>query len=505
MRDTGGVDRIVLQGIVVADVSVTSGASSTVKIEIAETLTGAGDGGWITFDFSTFGTNGIDEIKFDDGTIWTKSDISAQLTSVAATAGDDRLTGTSGADVLAGLKGDDRLEGGNGADTYVFSRGDGADVIDDAFSVPNSLQIAGYALDEVSFDRRGIDGRDLIVRLDGVGDEIEIVDGVLAGRLPIETITLTDDGTVITRAQIDAALLADQTTDADDIVVGTSSAETVTCGPGTDLLDARDGDGDDVYVYARGDGDDRISDSGKDSADVLRLPDYVPGDLDYALRAGAASPDLVLLFSGARNRLILDSALSDDDAGIETIEWGDGTVWTRDDMRAQAIEYAQTGASEPVQGFDGDDRFAGSAGNDTMAGRDGSDIYVMARGHGHATIVEGPSGGSVVDAVELPDFVSSEVSVARLFKGSDSVVLRFASSPDDSLTLTGVLAAGGTGVELLTFSDGVTWTPTRILELLDNNAPVGIDDGYYTATSSEALVLPRRRFCAMISTRTATR
>ncbi len=51
--------------------------------------------------------------------------------SLYGKAGEDVLLGGEGNDTLQGGKGNDYLEGGAGDDTYVFTRGDGIDVIDD--------------------------------------------------------------------------------------------------------------------------------------------------------------------------------------------------------------------------------------------------------------------------------------------------------------------------------------------------------------------------------------
>ncbi|WP_420471014.1 hypothetical protein [Brevundimonas sp. FT23042] len=59
-------------------------------------------------------------------------------------AGEDVIDGGKGADVLSGGTGDDRLTGGLGADTFVFTSGDGRDVIED-FETVDRLSIHGYA------------------------------------------------------------------------------------------------------------------------------------------------------------------------------------------------------------------------------------------------------------------------------------------------------------------------------------------------------------------------
>ena len=91
---------------------------------------------------------GVDQIAFDDGTSWSRTDI-AQKAWIVGTSGDDTLTGTAtnesfdgqagndtingggGNDVLVGGAGNDALTGGSGNDTFVFKAGFGHDVITD--------------------------------------------------------------------------------------------------------------------------------------------------------------------------------------------------------------------------------------------------------------------------------------------------------------------------------------------------------------------------------------
>lgn len=87
-------------------------------------------------------SNGVDQIKFADGSSWSSADIMARRT--AFTAGDDTITGSSGNetlygsdgnDTLLGLAGNDSLAGGAGNDTLtggagndVLNGGSGSDI-----------------------------------------------------------------------------------------------------------------------------------------------------------------------------------------------------------------------------------------------------------------------------------------------------------------------------------------------------------------------------------------
>ena len=60
----------------------------------------------------------IEQIVFDDGTMWTESHLEARRFD--GTTGGDTLVGTVDGDRLTGLAGNDTLTGGLGADTFVF-------------------------------------------------------------------------------------------------------------------------------------------------------------------------------------------------------------------------------------------------------------------------------------------------------------------------------------------------------------------------------------------------
>ena len=338
-------DILLLQNIDPADVVLRRGFEDDLEILIAESAPGAGDNGRLTARWSAHSTGlrGIETIRFDDGTEWNRAEMVARTSNSAATPVNDDIQGSDAADTLEGQAGDDRLEGGRGDDTYVYARGDGADVIYDPWSDTDRLVISGYSREELSFDRHGLEGRDLIIRLARDGDQITILDGLLNSNGAIDEIELTDSGEVLTIPEILADLVAEQATDGDNVITGTDTADTLEGGAGSDLLSG--GRGSDTYVYRAGDGDDRIVDNGYSSLDVLQLPDYSPADVEYALRAGADSDDLVLLFKEGQNRLVLEGVLANDGSheGVERIEFGDGTVWTRADYACRGSEQRPDG------------------------------------------------------------------------------------------------------------------------------------------------------------------
>jgi Ca2+-binding RTX toxin-like protein len=146
--------------------------------------------------------NRIEQIEFQDGTVWTPTDViermgtegddvynglSGVANEIHSGAGDDivstfaendslyggdgndALDSREGDDILAGEGGDDLLWGGSGDDTYIFNRGDGHDtILDDDVTVAD----AGY--DRIQFGA-GIGKENLIFKVSTENDDLLIL------------------------------------------------------------------------------------------------------------------------------------------------------------------------------------------------------------------------------------------------------------------------------------------------------------------------------------------
>jgi len=478
-------DTLVLGGITADQVVLARGPANDLELIILESVPGAGDGGRIQLvDALASGAYGVDRIVFADLTEWLRADFATLLLEGQATDLGDRLIGSSGADTLDGGLGNDQLEGGLGDDTYRFTRGDGADVVLDTGGA-DRLEIAGYARAEVSFSRTGASSPDLVIELSD-GDRITLLNAFTTGT--IETISLSDTLETMGPEDISSALVLAEASAGDDQIFGTDLGETLAGGTGNDLLSG--GAGDDLYLYATGDGDDRIEDSAASTGDVLRL-DILSSELEYALRLGPDGDDLVLRLVGETDRIVLADALADGAAGVDKIVFADNEEWDRAEMRAAALRSVQTDEGDSVYGFAGDDSFAGGTGDDLLIGNSGSDTYVISRGEGNDTIREVLSA-SDTDRIIFPDFISSEVHVERLFKGSDSIVLTFLTEPGQSLVIENALAEDGSGIEEYRFSDqaeGAGWTAADLLARIENTAPEAVADGYYSMLAGGEMVI----------------
>jgi Ca2+-binding RTX toxin-like protein len=130
------------------------------------TVTASETGGYL-YGFETddtlIGQGGADRIYAGNG-----SD------RITGGAGNDLLDGQGGADELIGGVGNDSLTGGAGSDTYLFSTGDGTDVVNNYDTSASSVDIARFedvSIDDLWFSRSG---NNLQIVVAGTDDQVTI-------------------------------------------------------------------------------------------------------------------------------------------------------------------------------------------------------------------------------------------------------------------------------------------------------------------------------------------
>jgi Ca2+-binding RTX toxin-like protein len=164
--------------------------------------------------------------------------------------GNDWLEGGAGNDTFNGGAGNDDHAGGNysiytgyteglGNDTYLFGRGDGIDRVFDRDTTTSNKDIirfkAGVASADVQISR---DGNNLILKINGTTDQITALNyfgGDATDGWQIEEIRFTDESTVVWNvATIKSKVLNGGT--GDDNLVGYASADTMNGGAGADTI-----------------------------------------------------------------------------------------------------------------------------------------------------------------------------------------------------------------------------------------------------------------------------
>ena len=154
----------------------------------------------------------------------TTTDIRATIIAQETSAGDDIIEAFYDDNIIEGGLGDDILSGRDGNDTYIFSSGDGNDIIHDrGFFDTDVLQFTDYDSTDASFSRGVQDRTDLIITFLS-GDSVTIrntLGGANANQ--IEQIQFLGDSVTYNLLDILDILNQQQVTSGDDIIIGSGN------------------------------------------------------------------------------------------------------------------------------------------------------------------------------------------------------------------------------------------------------------------------------------------
>ena len=473
-------------------------------------------------------------------------------------AGDDDLIGSSGNDRLVGGPGYDELQGAPGSDEYIYNRGDGYD------------EILQYDTDVASVDRlrfgSGILPTDLALRSTG-GDlyiDVRNAAGAVEGRVTLlshlaseaidrkldEIVFDSAPGVVWTTAQFERQAMTP--TNGNDYIRGTAGTDTIDGlagndeifgldgndtllgGAGSDDLDGGIGDdvlsggsdsdsltggpGNDVYVIARGDGDDSISGTGALATDIdtvqfsagigpddVRVTGQFGGALILEVADAVTGATVNRISFGGQNDLAVDRVLFADAPAV---------VWSIADLRAATLIGDDAGnalngfaGADVLRGFGGDDLLRGYAGNDDLdggtgadqlLGGDGDDTYRFTLGQGTDEFYE--SSGSdrlVLGAGITPANVTlyRTSSAGRLFTSdspasADSLVIAINGTSDQMWVESYFDGGNARRVEQIEFASGVVWdTATILANVVDQS---GVQNAQSGTTGNDTFTIDHR-------------
>ncbi len=355
---------------------------------------------------------------------------------INGTAGNDGRTGTTGADQINGLAGGDVIHGGEGDDKiiggldidllndhegnerYEWTRGDGADTINDAgpsLLEVDKLVLSGVLTSEVVLTRVAYN---LMVNIYGTTLEVITVLGqfgtsstsAIDGK-GIEAICFSD-GTVWNLSDILARTITsgddnpnvkDGTSYSDyilgqagnDILNGFGGNDRIVGGTGVDTVDGSDGS--DTYEWALGDGNDFINDNSLNlfENDTLVLTNVA----STAVTLSRENNDLIIaIYVNGTNEVITDKDRFESAAkgyGLESIKFSDGVTWDLAELMARPYLVEGTAGSETLNGTNDNENFVGFAGNDVINGNGGVDFILG--GDGTDTL-SGGDGDDILDA-----------------------------------------------------------------------------------------------------------
>ncbi|TRB07119.1 hypothetical protein EXN61_08265 [Agrobacterium tumefaciens] len=469
---------------------------------------------------------GVEQFVFSDGTIWSAQDIKSALTARATDRNDDRIVGSSQADVLHGGSGDDRIYGYN--DNDQIRGGTGDDVL-----------IGGWHDDTYFYDLG--DGNDVIVEgsYDGDNDRLVFGTGISLGNLTYSQgpyaaangwitfgdgtrLTLlglgnssgsgvnrieTADGTVLVGQQVLDLFRSSWMSAGKDIIRGFNVADVINGGSGDDRIygyndndQIRGGTGDDVliggwhddtYFYDLGDGNDVIVEASNEGSNDRLV--FGPGILaaQLAFSFDVHDTDTLIIHLPDASTITIKDAFGSTGAGIDRLEFADGTIWNRDQLtavvgRTQALLNAISGdggantllgtsGNDSLKGLDGADTISGDAGDDYADGGWGDDIYVFNRGDGHDVFY----GNIGSDTLRFGANISPADIVVQLMEADHSFLTLKIAGTTDEVSIR--------DVEKIEFADGTVWTEAQLYQVYaDQNSTSG-DDYIHTYDGNDVI------------------
>jgi YD repeat-containing protein len=438
------IDKIILHGIEVAQTQLSrKGIDLLINLDQGDQIT-------VKNFFDSLGWNQIEQLVFDDGTVWGLEQLKA--VPMRGTDGNDALSSSvsNSNDTYIGGKGNDTITDTNGgSDTYIFTRGDGQDTITDRnlSAGTDKIILHGIGVAQTQLSRSG---SDLVVNLDQ-GDRITVKNFFYSdGSYQIEQLVF-DDGTVWGLEQLKAApirgtdgndALSDPAWNADDIYLGGKGNDTITDISG----------GSDAYIFARGDGQDTIEDN---NAGVVGIDKIVLHGIESA-RTQLSRNGIDLLVNLDQGDQITVKKFFDNmgQNQIEQLVFDDGTVWGLDQLRAAPVRGTDGNDTLGDPTWNADDTYLGGKGNDIMKDfGGGSDTYIFTRGDGQDTIEDNSVSTASTDKIILKGISSADAKLNHI--GSD---LFINLGQGDQITVKRFFDRDGWyQVEQLVFDDGTVW------------------------------------------------
>ncbi len=443
----GDTDTLRLHGVSLDQVQVTRGRDRDDAI-----LHLPGDASIIIADqFYGNYKHGVEQIVFDDGTVWNTQDLQDRI-SIGRQGGNGIIRSSS--------ENSEILKGGRGDGVYIWQRGDGNDSIEEkgSLSDTDTIRLAGLNPDDVIFARSTSETGNLLIKIKEGGELLTVkghFDGAATGieRIVFADVTIWDRDAISRHAWY-------RGTDGDDVIdssTGTASS-TYEGGRGNDTL--KGGGGSDTYVWRRGDGNDVIEEGGSSrrwDTDVLRLVGLNPDDVIFA-RSTSETGNLLIKIKEGGELLTVKGHFDGKATGIEKIVFADGTTWDRDTIFRHAW-YRGTDGDDVIDSSTGtaNSTYEGGRGNDTLKGGGGSDTYVWRRGDGNDVIEEGGSSRRWdTDVLRLVGLNPDDVAFARSIDRAGNLFITIKES-GEVLTVKRHSEGKATGIEKIVFADGTTW------------------------------------------------
>ena len=369
---------------------------------------------------------GLEAIRFANGEEWGRQQI-LQNAWFRGTDGRDAISlDPRSNDIVEAGRGDDLIYSGTGSDTFLYSRGDGNDVIDgepNNFYGPTDVDILKLKDIESSDVQLSRSGDKLFIKIISTNETISVIgqfdDFAAANGRGLEYIEFAngdqwDRETILGIATSSAPFIAG--TRANETLVGSSVSQNIYGEAGNDRIDGLGGN--DLLYGGQGD-------------DTLLISVNAPGD--FVTADGSLGTDTLDL-SGFGAAAWVD--LVTNGAEVKTRDQADLTAGTWRDVAdvARVENVTGTAYSDQISGDAGNNILIGGVGADVLDGRSGNDSILGGTGNDSLT---GGMGADLLDGGDGSDVLSGGLGTDTLIGGAG----------DDVLT-------GGTEADLFVFGAG---------------------------------------------------
>jgi Ca2+-binding RTX toxin-like protein len=418
---------------------------------------------------STTSDPGLELIRFANGEEWGRQQI-LQNAWFRGTDGRDAITlFPQSNDIVEAGRGDDFIYSGTGSETFVYSRGDGNDVIDgeaSSFYGPTDVDVLKFKDIDSSDVQLSRSGDKLIIKIVSTNETISVTNqfggSAAANGTGLEYIQFAngdqwDRETILSIATSSAPFIAG--TRGDDTLVGSSAAQNIYGEAGNDRIDGLGGND---LLYG-GQGDDTLLISVNAPGDFVTADGSLGTDtLDLSGFGAAAWVDLVTNGAEVRTR---------DQADLTAGTWRD----VADVARVENV--TGTAYADQISGDAGNNVLIGAGGADILDGRSGNDTILGGTGDDSLT---GGMGADLLDGGDGADVLSGGLGADTLIGGAGDDVLTGGTEGDvfvfgpgsGSDTITDFAAGSGADRDVIKFDRAVF---ADYASVLANASQVGSD------------------------------
>jgi Ca2+-binding RTX toxin-like protein len=272
------------------------------------------------------------------------------------------------------------------------------------------------------------------------------------------------DGTTWSRGQL---IEAETTgTSGNDILYGSSDGDVFEGKGGNDT--AIGGGGNDTFVFDSGDGGLEINEVDRVATDVNLLK-LGTGIIAASTSVTVDSGGNIYLIDGVSgDRIKLDSMMTysgtlNSSAGVQQVQFADGTVWTAQQLVQMAhTVYGTAGADKLAGTLGGSNVFDGKGGGDVETGNGRNDTFVFNQGYGSLEINEWDVDTRDVNVLAFGSGIDPS-SLTVMADSGGNLYLHDGIS-GDMVTLDDLLTNNHYGVQQMQFADGTVWTRSQLVD-----------------------------------------